>query len=126
MATRLVVLLRTTDHCMPVARWPRIGNLYNHPKNILNLHRVIPVDNPFTPPITTARNLPPILALDKPGILPIKTTVEMAAAVEAYCVKCKAKRNMKEANEVTMANGRKAMKGKCPECGTGMFKILGK
>ncbi|MCI1751465.1 MAG: DUF5679 domain-containing protein [Flavobacteriales bacterium] len=25
-----------------------------------------------------------------------------------------------------MANGRKAMKGKCPECGTGMFKIMGK
>ncbi|HQV38680.1 MAG: hypothetical protein IPO60_17370 [Flavobacteriales bacterium] len=50
----------------------------------------------------------------------------MAAAVEAYCVKCKAKRNMKDAEEVTMANGRRAMKGKCPECGTGMFKILGK
>lgn len=33
---------------------------------------------------------------------------------------------MKDAGEVTMANGRKAMKGKCPECGTGMFKILGK
>jgi hypothetical protein len=45
---------------------------------------------------------------------------------EAYCVKCKAKRNMKDAGEVTMANGRRAMKGKCPECGTGMFKILGK
>lgn len=52
---------------------------------------------------------------------PLKTM-----AVEAYCVKCKAKRNMKDAAEVTMANGRKAMKGKCPECGTGMFKILGK
>ncbi len=50
----------------------------------------------------------------------------MTMAVEAYCVKCKAKRNMKDAAEVTMANGRKAMKGKCPECGTGMFKILGK
>ena len=50
----------------------------------------------------------------------------MAAAVEGYCVKCKAKRNMKDAGEVTMANGRKAMKGICPECGTGMFKIMGK
>ncbi len=45
---------------------------------------------------------------------------------EAYCVKCKAKREMKEASEVTMKNGRKAMKGKCPTCGTGMYKILGK
>ncbi len=47
-------------------------------------------------------------------------------AVEAYCVKCKAKREMKDAKEVEMANGRKAMKGTCPTCGTGMFKILGK
>jgi len=50
----------------------------------------------------------------------------MAAAVEAYCVKCKAKRTMKDPAEQTMANGRKAMKGTCPVCGTGMFKILGK
>ena len=42
---------------------------------------------------------------------------------EGYCVKCKDKREMAEAAEVTMKNGRKAMKGKC---GTGMYKILGK
>ena len=46
-------------------------------------------------------------------------------AVEAYCVKCKAKREMKDPKENTMANGRKAMKGTCPTCGTGMFKIMG-
>ncbi|MBK6776272.1 MAG: hypothetical protein IPG74_10680 [Flavobacteriales bacterium] len=46
-------------------------------------------------------------------------------AVEGYCVKCKAKREMKDAKENTMANGRKAMKGTCVKCGTGMFKILG-
>jgi Zn finger protein HypA/HybF involved in hydrogenase expression len=46
-------------------------------------------------------------------------------AVEAYCVKCKAKRDMKDPKENTMANGRKAMKGTCPVCGTGMFKIMG-
>jgi len=46
--------------------------------------------------------------------------------VEAYCVKCKAKREMSEAKEVTMKNGRKAMKGKCPNCGTGMYRIMGK
>jgi len=28
--------------------------------------------------------------------------------------------------EVTMKNGRKALKGTCPKCGTGMFKITGK
>lgn len=45
---------------------------------------------------------------------------------EAYCVKCKAKRDMKDSKEVVMKNKRKALKGVCPECGTGMFKILGK
>ena len=47
---------------------------------------------------------------------------------EAYCVKCKAKREMSNGVEVSM-NGkggtkRRAMKGKCPKCGTTMFKIL--
>lgn len=45
---------------------------------------------------------------------------------EGYCVKCKAKREMKDASEVTLKNGRRAMKGSCPSCNTGMFKILGK
>jgi len=41
-----------------------------------------------------------------------------------YCVKCKAKKEMNEAIQVTMKNGRNALKGKC-SCGTGMYKILG-
>lgn len=44
---------------------------------------------------------------------------------EGYCVKCKASKEIAEAVEVTMKNGRKAIKGKCPVCGTVMFKILG-
>ncbi len=44
--------------------------------------------------------------------------------VEGYCVKCKAKRPIANAQQVTMANGRPALKGTCPVCGTGMFKIL--
>ena len=43
---------------------------------------------------------------------------------EAYCVKCKKKVQMKDAKEVTMKNGRKAMKGTCSKCGTGMFRIM--
>jgi hypothetical protein len=43
---------------------------------------------------------------------------------EGYCVKCKAKQLMSEANVVTMKNGREAARGRCPECGTGMYKIL--
>lgn len=44
---------------------------------------------------------------------------------EGYCVKCKAKREIANGVEETMKNGRKAIKGKCPTCGTVMFKILG-
>ena len=44
---------------------------------------------------------------------------------EGYCVKCKAKKEILGAVEETMKNGRKAIKGKCPTCGTVMFKILG-
>ena len=47
-------------------------------------------------------------------------------AETGYCVKCKSKKIMKDEQKVTMKNGRAAMKGKCPECGTGMYKILGK
>jgi uncharacterized Zn finger protein (UPF0148 family) len=44
---------------------------------------------------------------------------------EGYCVKCKAKKEIADASEEIMKNGRKAIKGKCPTCGTVMFKILG-
>ncbi len=43
--------------------------------------------------------------------------------VEAYCVKCKAKRQMKDPKPNKMANGRDSVKGTCPVCGTGMFRI---
>jgi hypothetical protein len=44
---------------------------------------------------------------------------------EAYCVKCKKKVEMKDPKDITMKNGRKAKKGVCPFCGTGVFKIGG-
>ena len=44
---------------------------------------------------------------------------------EAYCVKCKAKKEMSNAQEVTMKNGRPAMQGVCPSCGTKLFRIMG-
>lgn len=49
---------------------------------------------------------------------------------EGYCVKCKQKRQMREANEVEMQGKggvvRRAVTGVCTVCGTKMFKILGK
>jgi predicted RNA-binding Zn-ribbon protein involved in translation (DUF1610 family) len=46
--------------------------------------------------------------------------------VEAYCVKCRAKVTMTDGQETTLKNGRNAMKGKCPNCGTTVMRILGK
>ena len=46
-------------------------------------------------------------------------------ATEAYCVKCREKREIKDPQEVTMKNGRPALKGTCPVCGTGLFRMLG-
>ena len=48
-----------------------------------------------------------------------------AFMAEGYCVKCKAKKEIADGIEEVMKNGRKAIKGKCPTCGTVMFKILG-
>ena len=45
--------------------------------------------------------------------------------VEAYCVKCKAKTEVKDPQKITMKNGRPATKGTCPKCGTKVFKIGG-
>lgn len=46
--------------------------------------------------------------------------------MKGYCVKCKSKKEMKEEKKVTMKTGRPAMKGTCPTCGTGMYRILAK
>jgi len=43
--------------------------------------------------------------------------------VDAYCVKCKAKTEIKDPQEVTMKNGRPAVTGTCSACGTKVFKI---
>ncbi len=51
--------------------------------------------------------------------------IEGGEKMEAYCVKCKAKKEMKDGQETTLKNGRRAMKGKCPDCGTSLFRILG-
>lgn len=54
---------------------------------------------------------------------------KVADKVTAYCVKCRKKQEMQDAKEVTMkgrGGRRRALKGKCPVCGTGMFRILGK
>ncbi len=43
--------------------------------------------------------------------------------MQGYCVKCREKREMREARSITMKNGRPATQGVCPVCATKMFKI---
>ena len=43
--------------------------------------------------------------------------------MQAYCMKCRAKREMRDAKAITMKNGKPATQGVCPVCGTKMFRI---
>jgi RNase P subunit RPR2 len=42
---------------------------------------------------------------------------------QGYCLKCKTQREIKDAKEITMKNGKPAITGTCPTCGTKIFKI---
>jgi RNase P subunit RPR2 len=41
----------------------------------------------------------------------------------AYCVKCRKKVEISNPKEVKLKNGRPAVKGTCPKCGTNVFRI---
>ncbi len=42
---------------------------------------------------------------------------------QAYCVKCKTSIEIKDPQNVTLKNGKPAVKGVCPNCGTSVFRI---
>ena len=43
--------------------------------------------------------------------------------MQGYCMKCRAKKEMKDAKSIIMKNGKSATQGVCPSCGTKMFRI---
>lgn len=43
--------------------------------------------------------------------------------MQGYCVKCRDRREIDNAKQVTLKNGRPATEGTCPICGTRMFRI---
>ena len=43
--------------------------------------------------------------------------------MQAYCLKCRATKEMKDANAITMKNGSPATQGICPKCSPKMFRI---
>ena len=44
--------------------------------------------------------------------------------MEGYCVKCKQKREMKNAVKTVTSNNRKAIKGVCVKCNTKMMRFI--
>jgi hypothetical protein len=44
--------------------------------------------------------------------------------MEAYCVKCRDRRKIENPQPVTLANGRNAVQGTCPTCGTKIMRIV--
>ena len=47
----------------------------------------------------------------------------MSDTIQAYCMKCREKRDMVEAEAVFTANGTPATRGKCKVCGTTLFRM---
>ena len=43
--------------------------------------------------------------------------------MEAYCLKDRAKVEIRNPQSVTLKNGRPAMTGTCPKCGTKVYRI---
>ena len=43
--------------------------------------------------------------------------------MQAYCLKCRARQEMRNPQQVTLKNGRPATQGTCPKCGTKMYRI---
>ena len=46
--------------------------------------------------------------------------------MEAYCIKCKGKREMIEIEESSFKNGTPILKGKCVECKSTLCRIVSK
>jgi hypothetical protein len=51
--------------------------------------------------------------------------MEVFKMPQAYCVKDRKMVDMKDAKQITLKNGRPAMQGVCPECGTKVTRIGG-
>jgi len=45
--------------------------------------------------------------------------------MEAFCVNCRCKKEMRDPKTVSMKNGKPATQGVCPTCGAKMFRMGG-
>ena len=70
-----------------------------------------------------SKNLSGVTIVDKLVENSLSSVEKGGGLMQAYCVKCRAKKEMKDAKSITMKNGRPATQGVCPTCGTKMFRI---
>ena len=59
-----------------------------------------------------------------PLFAPGRASVQEVSGMQGYCMKCREKRDVKDAQPVTLKNGRAATQGACSVCGT-KITILG-
>jgi len=52
-----------------------------------------------------------------------KIKLKEGKMAQAYCMKCRAKVEIKNPQKITMKNKRPATTGTCPKCGTKVFRI---
>ena len=45
--------------------------------------------------------------------------------MQAYCMTCRVKREMRNPRTIKTENGKPALQGACPKCGTKMYRIKG-
>ena len=64
-----------------------------------------------------------VMAIDTAQANILLSPTRKEGQMQAYCMKCRAKREMKDAKRITMKNGRPATQGVCSVCGTKMFRI---
>ena len=79
------------------------------------------------PPSTPATASPPSSAAiaDIPGAeVEANTIAEADTEISGYCMRCKTKRLIQNAQRETTESGRPAARGTCPICGANMFTFL--
>jgi len=65
----------------------------------------------------------PLPGTDPRGWTATREHLERSAMPTGYCVKERKKVEIVNPQQVTMKNGRPAIQGTCPDCGTKIFKI---
>lgn len=62
--------------------------------------------------------------IEENGIAIYVCAKEVFSMADAYCVRCRKKVQMKNEQQITTKNKRKALKGKCPNCDTTVMKFI--